>query len=77
MTNPTDDSLKKIADKIEHMNQFSPEEERLVREVIEAYRGWVSLGRAGKILVMFLAGVTATVVGLAHVKDVVISWLTK
>ncbi len=58
------------------MPQFTAEEQALVRQVLEAYRGWKVLGKAAKMLIVLLAGVSALVVGLGHLKAVLKVWLT-
>ena len=58
------------------MPQFTTEEQALVRQVLEAYRGWQVLGKAMKMLIVLLAGLSALVVGLGHLKAVLKVWLT-
>lgn len=71
-----DDAIERLEEIVQGMPQFTPEEQALVRDVLEAYRGWQVLGRAMKLLVMFLAGVSALVVAGGHIKDVLKVWLT-
>lgn len=71
-----DDAIERLEKIVQGMPQFTPEEQVLVRDVLEAYRGWQVLGRAMKLLVMFLAGVSALVVAGGHIKDVLKAWLT-
>ena len=70
------DAIERLEKIVQGMPQFTPEEQALVRDVLEAYRGWQVLGRAMKLLVMFLAGVSALVVAGGHIKDVLKAWLT-
>ena len=70
------DAIERLEQIVQGMPQFSAEEQVLVRQVLEAYRGWQVLGRAMKLLVMFLAGVSALVVAGGHIKDVLKAWLT-
>lgn len=70
-----DDAIERLEQIVHGMPQFTAEEQKLVRDVLEAYRGWQVLGRAMKLLVMFLAGVSALVVGLGHLKSVLKGWL--
>jgi len=69
------DSLEKLEGIVEHSAQFSSDEVQLVKDIIEAYRGWMILGKAIKVLIMILAGVSATVVAFGHMKQVLKSWL--
>lgn len=71
-----DDAIERLEKIVHGMPQFTAEEQKLVRDVLEAYRGWQVLGRAMKLLVMFLAGVSALVVAGGHIKDVLKAWLT-
>lgn len=71
-----DDAIERLEQIVHGMPQFTAEEQKLVRDVLEAYRGWQVLGRAMKLLVMFLAGVSALVVAGGHIKDVLKAWLT-
>ena len=71
-----DDAIERLEQIVQGMPQFTAEEQVLVRQVLEAYRGWQVLGRAMKLLVMFLAGVSALVVAGGHIKDVLKAWLT-
>ena len=71
-----DDAIERLEQIVQGMPQFTTEEQALVRQVLEAYRGWQVLGRAMKLLVMFLAGVSALVVAGGHIKDVLKAWLT-
>ena len=71
-----DDAIERLEQIVQGMPQFTTEEQALVRQVLEAYRGWQVLGRAMKLLVMFLAGVSALVGAGGHIKDVLKAWLT-
>ena len=70
-----DDAIERLEKIVHGMPQFTTEEQALVRQVLEAYRGWQVLGKAMKILIVLLAGVSALVVGLGHLKSVLKGWL--
>ena len=71
-----DDAIERLEQIVHGMPQFTAEEQVLVRDVLEAYRGWQVLGKAAKMLIVLLAGVSALVVGLGHLKAVLKVWLT-
>ena len=71
-----DDAIERLEQIVQGMPQFTAEEQKLVRDVLEAYRGWQVLGKAMKMLIVLLAGVSALVVGLGHLKSVLKVWLT-
>ena len=71
-----DDAIERLEQIVHGMPQFTAEEQKLVRDVLEAYRGWQVLGKAAKMLIVVLAGVSALVVGLGHLKSVLKVWLT-
>jgi hypothetical protein len=71
-----DDAIERLEQIVHGMPQFSAEEQALVRQVLEAYRGWQVLGKAAKMLIVTLAGLSALVVGLGHLKAVLRGWLT-
>ena len=70
------DAIEKLEALVKAMPQFTPEEQTLVREVLEAYRGWLVLGKALKLLIVLLAGISATVVAGGHIKTALKAWLT-
>ena len=70
-----DDAIERLEQIVQGMPQFTAEEQKLVRDVLEAYRGWQVLGKAMKMLIVLLAGVSALVVGLGHLKSVLKGWL--
>ena len=70
-----DDAIERLEQIVQGMPQFTQEEQALVRQVLEAYRGWQVLGKAMKLLVLFLAGVSAIVVGFSHIKTLLKAWL--
>lgn len=71
-----DDAIERLEQIVQGMPQFTAEEQKLVRDVLEAYRGWQVLGKAAKMLIVVLAGISALVVGLGHLKAVLKVWLT-
>lgn len=71
-----DDAIERLEQIVQGMPQFTAEEQVLVRQVLEAYRGWQVLGKAAKMLIVVLAGLSALVVGLGHLKAVLKVWLT-
>ena len=71
-----DDAIERLEQIVQGMPQFTAEAQKLVRDVLEAYRGWQVLGKAMKMLIVLLAGVSALVVGLGHLKSVLKVWLT-
>ena len=71
-----DDAIERLEQIVQGMPQFTAEEQALVRQVLEAYRGWQVLGKAMKMLIVLLAGISALVVGLGHLKAVLKVWLT-
>ena len=71
-----DDAIERLEQIVQGMPQFTAEEQKLVRDVLEAYRGWQVLGKAAKMLIVVLAGLSALVVGLGHLKAVLKVWLT-
>lgn len=71
-----DDAIERLEQIVQGMPQFTADEQALVRQVLEAYRGWQVLGKAAKMLIVLLAGVSALVVGLGHLKAVLKVWLT-
>ena len=70
-----DDAIERLEQIVQNMPQFTTEEQVLVRQVLEAYRGWQILGKAMKLLVLFLAGVSAVVVGFSNIKTLLKAWL--
>ena len=70
------DAIERLEKIVHGMPQFTTEEQELVRQVLEAYRGWQILGKAAKMLIVLLAGLSALVVGLGHLKEVLRGWLT-
>lgn len=68
-------AIEKLEALVKGMPQFSAEEQTLVREVLEAYRGWLVLGKALKLLIVILAGISAAVVASGHLKAVLKAWL--
>ena len=70
-----EDAIERLEQIVQNMPQFTAEEQALVRQVLEAYRGWQVLGKAMKLLVLFLAGVSAAVVGFSHIKALLKAWL--
>jgi len=69
------DAIEKLETLVKGMPQFTPEEQTLVREVLEAYRGWLVLGKALKLLIVLLAGISATVAAGGHIKTALKAWL--
>ena len=69
------DAIERLEQIVQSMPQFTAEEQVLVRQVLEAYRGWQVLGKAMKLLVLFLAGVSAVVVGFSNIKTLLKAWL--
>jgi hypothetical protein len=78
MTDKTDQqgAIEKLEALVKAMPQFTAEEQTLVREVLEAYRGWLVLGKALKLLIVLLAGISATVVASGHIKTALKAWLS-
>ena len=70
-----EDAIERLEQIVQNMPQFTAEEQVLVRQVLEAYRGWQVLGKAMKMLIVVLAGISALVVGLGHLKSVLKGWL--
>lgn len=68
-------AVEKLEELVKAMPQFTAEEQTLVREVLEAYRGWLVLGKALKLLIVLLAGISATVVSSGHIKTALKAWL--
>ena len=71
----TDEDIDRLEKLVREMPQLTVEEHKLMRDVLEAYRGWQVLGRAAKLLVLFLAGVSAVVVASGHIKEALRSWM--
>lgn len=71
-----DDAIEKLEGIVSTMPQFTSDEQRLVREVLEAYRGWLILGKAFKLLVVILAGISAIAVSGGHIKEALRAWLS-
>lgn len=71
-----EDAIERLKQIVQNMPQFTAEEQVLVRQVLEAYRGWQVLGKAMKLFVLFLTGVSAVVVGFSHIKTLLKVWLT-
>ena len=70
-----DDAIERLEQIVQGMPQFTAEEQVLVRQVLEACRGWQVLGKAAKMLIVLLAGLSALVVGIGHLKAVLRGWL--
>lgn len=70
-----DDAIERLEDIVSNMPQFTAEEQILVREVLEAYRGWLILGKAAKLLVIVLAGISAIAVAGGHIKEALKAWI--
>ena len=73
--NYDEDAIERLKQIVQNMPQFTAEEQVLVRQVLEAYRGWQVLGKAMKLFVIFLAGISAVVVGFSHIKTLLKAWL--
>jgi len=71
----SDDDVERLERLVREMPQLTPEEHKLLKDVLDAYRGWQVLGKAAKLLVVFLAGVSAVAVAGGHIKDALRSWL--
>ena len=70
-----DEDIDRLERLVREMPQLTPEEHKLLRDVLEAYRGWQVLGKAAKMLVIFLAGVSAVAVAGGHIKTALKGWL--
>ena len=70
-----EDVIERLEQIVQNMPQFTAEEQALVRQILEAYRGWQVLGKAMKMLIVLLAGISALVVGMGHLKAVLKGWL--
>ena len=71
-----DNVIERLEQIVSGMPQFTQEEHKLVKEVLEAYRGWLVLGRAAKLLVIILAGISAVAVASGHIKEALRAWLS-
>ena len=49
-----EDAIERLEQIVQNMPQFTAEEQVLVRQVLEAYRGWQVLGKAMKMLIVLL-----------------------
>lgn len=67
--------LEALERRIEQHEPLTPAEIAVLRNVIEAYRGWLMLGRAAKWLMFILAGITTMAVGFGHMRGWLRSWL--
>lgn len=70
-----DEDIDRLERLVREMPQLTTEEHKLLRDVLEAYRGWQVLGRAAKLLVLFLAGISAVAVAGGHIKEALRSLL--
>jgi hypothetical protein len=68
--------LRNLRQHIEADPKFSDDEVKLMRQVIDAYRSILALGKLGKWLVGVLATVTALIVGWEAVAKGIKQWLT-
>lgn len=71
----TDEDIDRLERLVREMPQLTTEEHKLLRQVLDAYRGWQVLGRAAKLLVLVLAGISAVAVAGGHIKEALRSWL--
>lgn len=67
--------LERLERKAECDPDFSPQEVEILRQIIEAYRGWAMLGRMTKWLVAGLAGFSVVAVALSHLTGALRKWL--
>lgn len=51
--------LNKLNQVVCHSPEFTKEETLLIRRLLEAYRGWIFVGRMGKLILLMLAIVAA------------------
>ena len=70
---------KEVLDKLEkHATadpDFTSEEKALIRQIIEAYRGWSALGKATKGFIAFLVIVSGGVTAGGIILGALKSWL--
>jgi hypothetical protein len=68
--------LEKLEEAVDSSSQFTPEEVALIKRLVEAYKGWLFVGKTGKFIILVLA----TIAGAIAAYDVIIAkvrlWLT-
>ena len=55
--------------------QFTDDEAKIVKLLIDAYKGWMALGKMGVFLIKVLTGITILAVASGHAKGWVLAWL--
>ena len=68
------DTLTKLEQRAQNDPEFSVEDIRVVHEMITAYRGWQSLGKAFKFIVWALASVGALVAAVGVIIGGIKTW---
>lgn len=68
--------LARLADKADADPSFTPDEVKVLRELIAAFRGWRAFGRGVKVIVVALGLVAAGLTAYDAIMDRVRAWLT-
>lgn len=68
--------LDKLQEMVNNSNQFTPEEVQLAKKLLEAYKGWIFVGRMGKLVILGLAAVAASITAWESILGKVKVWLT-
>jgi len=74
-TRKPDELLERLEERAESDPEFTAAEIELLRQIIEAYRGWAMLGRMTKWFVAALAGFSVIAVGMSHLAAGIKRWL--
>ena len=74
MTDPKE-ILSKLEEHIKSDPGFKEEEVQVLRDIIDAYKAWATLGRATKWLLLLLASISAFIASWNHVTEALKKWL--
>lgn len=71
-----DQHIDKLKELIEASKDFDDTEVRLLKKFIEAYRGWIVVGRFGKLILTFLTAIAAGVAAWDSTVQTIKSWIS-
>jgi|TARA_R110000796_G_scaffold178523_1_gene295202 hypothetical protein len=69
------DALDKLEKQAKEDPEFTPEDIKIVHEMIMAYRGWQATGRAFKFIVWTFASIAALLTASGIIAGGIKSWL--
>lgn len=68
--------IAKLKELIEASKDFDDTEIVLLKKFIEAYRGWIVVGRFGKLILAFLTAIAAGVAAWDSTVQTIKSWVS-